>query len=96
LVKLNQGTVGTRDQDRLSSPLKIYPNPASDQIRVQLVEPIDGAIEIIDLFGRLVATYPWRGDFGTYDVSALADGLYIVEIVQEGKQVFSDKFIVQH
>jgi hypothetical protein len=30
------------------------------------------------------------------DTRNLVPGLYIVEIVQDGKQVFSDKFIVQH
>jgi hypothetical protein len=43
-----------------------------------------------------VAEYPWQGKLGNYDVSDLAEGLYIVEIVQEGRQVYSDKFIVQH
>jgi len=96
MVKLNQGTVSTSDQASLENQLKIYPNPASEQISVQLGEPIDGAIEIIDLFGRVVATFPWQGDFGRYDVSALANGLYLLHFLQDGKPVTSEKFIVQH
>jgi hypothetical protein len=66
MVKLNQGTVSTSDQDREEGKVKIYPNPASNWINVQLVTsaslsgPIE-AVRISDLSGRTVATYPWQG-----------------------------------
>jgi len=99
IVKLNQGTVSTLDQDRLEGKMKLFPNPARDQITVEFTEPPGGNIEtlqILDLSGRTVATYPWQGNLGNYDVSDLAEGLYIVEIVQEGRQISSNKIIVQH
>ncbi len=37
MVKLSQGTVGTRDQDRLENIIKVYPDPAKDLVTVQLV-----------------------------------------------------------
>jgi len=45
---------------------------------------------------NIQASYPWQGNLGNYDVSDLAEGLYIVEIVQEGRQISSNKIIVQH
>jgi hypothetical protein len=109
MVKLIQGAVSTRDLDRMENVIKTYPNPASDRVTVQLVTERGHragsrwsrsnrieSIRIVDLSGRTVAEYPWQGKLGNYDVSDLAEGLYIVEIVQEGRQVYSDKFIVQH
>jgi len=107
MVKLNQGTVSTNDRDRLKNTIKVYPNPARDLVTVQLVTsdalvsaPLNGrkmeSIRIVDLSGRIIASYPWQGNLGNYDVSDLAEGLYIVEIVQEERQISSNKIIVQH
>jgi len=62
MVKLNQGTVSTRDQNRPKAKIKVYPNPANDRITVQLTEPLGGnieALQILDLYGRTVAENPW-------------------------------------
>jgi len=107
MVKLNQGTVGTNDQDRLENVIKVYPNPATDLVTVQLVTsdalvsaPLNGrkieSIRVVDLSGRIIASYLWQGNLGNYDVSDLAKGLYIVEIVQEERKISSSKIIIQH
>jgi hypothetical protein len=102
MVKLNQGTVGTSDRDRLEGKVKVYPNPADQFVQLEFelfFSKVNTVMNVYDQLGRKVSTYT----IGTntqgveiLDTRKLVAGLYIVEIVQEGKQVFSDKFIVQH
>ncbi len=66
MVKLNQGTVGTSDRERLEGKVKVYPNPARDRVTVQLVTERSRSnriesLRIVDLSGRSVASYPWNG-----------------------------------
>jgi hypothetical protein len=82
MVKLNQGTVSTRDQDRLEEKVMVYPNPARDHITVHLTEPLGGnieALQILDLSGRTVATFPWGN--GIFDVSQISTGMYLLTVV---------------
>jgi hypothetical protein len=56
-------------------------------------------MHVYDELGRKVRSYTLgTNTIGVeiLDTRKLVAGLYIVEIVQDGKQVFSDKFIVQH
>ncbi len=102
MVKLNQGTVSIRDQDRLEGKMKVYPNPADQFVQLEfelLFSKVNTVMNVYDQLGRKVSTYT----IGTntqgvevLDTRKLVSGLYIVEIVQEGQHVSSEKFIVQH
>ncbi len=102
MVKLNQGTVSTRDQDRLEGKVKVYPNPANEYVQLEyelLFAKRNTVMNVYDQVGRKVNSYT----IGTntkgveiLDTRKLVSGLYIVEIVQEGQHVSSEKFIVQH
>jgi hypothetical protein len=102
MVKLNQGTVSIRDQDRLEGKMKVYPNPADQYVQLEyelLFAKRNTVMNVYDQVGRKVNSYT----IGTntkgveiLDTRKLVSGLYIVEIVQEGQHVSSEKFIVQH
>jgi hypothetical protein len=102
MVKLNQGTVSIRDQDRLEGKVKVYPNPADQFVQLEFelfFSKVNTVMNVYDQLGRKVSTYT----IGTntqgvevLDTRKLVSGLYIVEIVQEGQHVSSEKFIVQH
>jgi hypothetical protein len=102
MVKLNQGTVSIRDQDRLEGKMKVYPNPANEYVQLEyelLFAKRNTVMNVYDQVGRKVNSYT----IGTntkgveiLDTRKLVSGLYIVEIVQEGQHVSSEKFIVQH
>ncbi|MFT6996604.1 MAG: hypothetical protein ACJAQ4_000345 [Cryomorphaceae bacterium] len=107
MVKLNQGTVSTRDQNRLEGKIKVYPNPARDRVTVQLVTSAhfesaqwpggSGRIEslrITDLSGRTVASFPWNGDNASYDVSHLAKGVYVVQIMDSDTVIGLEKLVI--
>jgi hypothetical protein len=107
MVKLNQGTVGTSDRDRLEGKVKVYPNPARDRVTIQVgtsapprlrsVTALSDQIEsirITDLSGRAVASYPWNGDNASYDVSNLAKGVYVVQIMDSDTVIGLEKLVI--
>jgi hypothetical protein len=102
IVRLIQGTVSTEDPSADFGQFKMYPNPANDFIQMEfqlLFEKEDTEMRVYDQLGRLVKTYTIglnTSGVEVLDTRKYGQGVYIVEIVQEGKQVFSDKFIVQH
>jgi hypothetical protein len=98
MVKLNQGTVGTRDQDRLEGKVKVYPNPARDRVTVQLVTERSRSnriesLRIVDLSGRSVASYPWAN--GTFDVSGLAAGMYLLQVVGDHSVLGIERLVIE-
>lgn len=113
LVKLNQGTVGTRDQDRLQGKIKVYPNPARERITVRVISaPLNDRIEsihILDLSGRIVASYPWQSNqVGTLsavtersrggvevDISQVASGMYLLNVIgSDGSPIGLERLVI--
>jgi len=96
LVKLNQGTVGTRDQSRLKERIKVYPNPARDRITVHLTKPLGGnieALQILDLSGRTVESYAWSN--GVFDVTDLVSGMYLLTVVgRDGAPIGLERLVI--
>lgn len=87
---------------KAQNKVSFAPNPADQYIQLEyelLYSKENTEMRVYDQLGRVVKTYTIgvnnRG-VEILDTRKMVAGLYIVEIVQEGKQVFSDKFIVQH
>lgn len=82
LIKLiPDSTVGITNHD-FPIKTKIYPNPARDQVRVELSNPRQlqvQAVVISDLSGRTVSTFPWQNN--VLNVSGLASGMYMLQVV---------------
>jgi len=82
--------------------VKFSPNPADEFIQLEynlLFSKKNTEMHVYDQLGRKVTSYTLglnTQGVEVLDTRKLTQGVYIVEIVQEGKQVFSDKFIVQH
>lgn len=83
-----------------NSLLSVYPNPAKNQIFVELqgLEGSDMNVELIDLNGQVVRSeqveaksYDWQSN---WEVSSLAPGIYMVKITSNDYQ-FTRKVIVQ-
>jgi len=67
--------------------MMIYPNPASDMIRLGLPEVVTGneiRLEIYDMTGRMVDGGVTRS--GDWNVSELAEGIYIMKAVRGGTE----------
>jgi len=75
--------------------LKIYPNPAKDNITLELSEAIkESNLAIIDIDGQQLITRQITSPKTQLDISALPNGVYFVRLTSE-KSVLTGKFIKQ-
>jgi hypothetical protein len=87
---------------RAQNTVIFSPNPADQHIQFEfalLFSKENTDMRVYDQLGRVVKTFKIGAatqGVEILDTRKFVAGLYIVEIVQDGKQVFSDKFIVQH
>ncbi|MDF1570281.1 MAG: T9SS type A sorting domain-containing protein [Bacteroidales bacterium] len=83
-------------------PLSIYPNPATDQLKVEFTteNAMVPEIRIYDLTGKMVRRFDeeitldskvFKADL---DISDLKSGIYFVKVIQ-GERVWSEKLLVQ-
>lgn len=82
--------------------IRVFPNPADQYLQIEyelLFSKAGTVMKVYDQLGREVADYQVdKKSKGVeiLDTRKLTTGVYIVEIVQDGNQVSSEKFIVQH
>ncbi|NQX78467.1 T9SS type A sorting domain-containing protein [Gilvibacter sp.] len=77
------------NEQRLS-PIKVYPNPTSDYFVINKALAADSEIKLYSLSGmQRKLTY---NPSGQYDISALASGVYFLEITTS-KEVFTTKVV---
>ncbi|TND10551.1 MAG: hypothetical protein FD123_193 [Bacteroidetes bacterium] len=75
--------------------LSLYPNPASGSLQVQ-VGGIAGnyRITVMDASGRLVMESEYNsGEKTTLDITALAEGIYVLRVTGDNGQSFTKKFL---
>ena len=75
----------------------IYPNPTNETATLQYYLPNGTAeLRIIDLTGRLISNYNLFSNeiLFTFDVRNLSEGVYFINVTQNGNILFSSKFAV--
>lgn len=72
--------------------IKVYPNPTSDFIRVNSSNKID-AVVISKLNGQQVAFATPKNNFYTFDMSLLPKGMYLMKVIDEKGNTFTEKVI---
>lgn len=72
--------------------LSITPNPASDQLEVKVQGTAIMGLRLRDVQGRLLRD---AGVKSQMEVSQLAPGLYVIEVITESGQVLRERFIKQ-
>jgi len=93
----NQAVLSTSDID-FHSDLKIFPNPAQDQVNISIDinTSLKGAsIRILDSSGRLILSESLKSSEQQVDVSGLKSGFYVVEITLENSRIASSKLIIR-
>lgn len=76
------------------SQIKVYPNPATDQLNIYLGENEVEYVQIMDISGRIIDNVQVTGNTEMLDVSSYQDGIYFYAIVQNGEITMTDKFVV--
>ena len=77
--------------------LSVYPNPTSDFFIISLPEKKgDTTIRIRDLKGSLINSYQLQAQDSKLEISTtnMSSGLYIIDIVEEGKLVATEKVVI--
>lgn len=79
-----------------TTPLKIYPNPVSEVLTIELPHaPIEGTrIQIFAMNGQLIKVVPVFSKVTTIDVRDLAKGMYQF-IITEGDKTSNGRFVVK-
>lgn len=83
--------VNENDPSTGSSSIMVYPNPVSEMIHIQGLEPTK--IQVFDALGQKVKTIKDANDI---NVSDWAEGLYVLHITIADRKVWREKFIVKH
>ena len=92
VVKFNPEVVGISEVSEAFFTL--YPNPATDELRISLTGTAARQLEVVDVTGRIVITQAVTSGTTTVDLSIpqLAQGTYSVRLVGDG-QNYSELFI---
>jgi len=74
---------------------QIYPNPSSQNINILFKEGSSGKLNLIDLQGRLLKSIEINPSQKAYllDISTLTSGVYFMELIRNGGEIESQKFI---
>ncbi|WP_167618230.1 T9SS type A sorting domain-containing protein [Maribellus sediminis] len=79
------------DQENTST-VKVYPNPASDFLQLETDNLKSTECVVYDLSGRMLICTNFESGL-QLDLSELLGGYYLIELRQDGKQVYKGKFI---
>lgn len=92
-------TTGISEQIQAPNKFNVYPNPASDQITIDLAfdKKNNTKIELFDLVGKqvkLVSSFVSNEAKNTVDVSDLSSGTYFIKLTTESGNSFTRKIVV--
>lgn len=76
-----------------SDKIGVWPNPASSSVRVNVGKRDYSVIEIYSILGGKVGEWT-LSDSEAIDISAISKGVYIYNIVTEGKVVKTDRLVI--
>lgn len=83
--------------ENVSNSLRVYPNPATEIIQVEIPEGTSNrVISILDVTGTIILKFDVENNIEiTLDISTLAPGLYFVDLEENQQRVSSARFIKQ-
>ena len=82
---VTQGNTGVSSVNTLAQGIKIYPNPASGNITVEIAGAANASIIVNDMLGNLVATANADTTTTTINLANMPAGNYIVKVVNGDK-----------
>ncbi len=77
--------------------LNVYPNPASSELFIEgtLPAPLNSAtLTFLNSNGQIIKTEVYQGTKKSIDVTGLANGIYLLEVTNDKKQLSSFKIII--
>ncbi|MEQ8714565.1 MAG: T9SS type A sorting domain-containing protein [Cyclobacteriaceae bacterium] len=81
--------------EALLKDISIFPNPVQNILHVEDALSRIRSIQFLNLAGQLTRTFNATQD-GQYDISSLNNGMYMMRIELEGKQLVHTKVLIRH
>ncbi|RAK69878.1 T9SS type A sorting domain-containing protein [Hymenobacter edaphi] len=96
LARLTNAPLATQPAGKRPQPLTLYPNPARQQVTVQLPAGAE-QLRLLDLQGRLVQLHrvPARQTAAALHLTAVPTGLYLVQVVGSAG-LYQQRVVVTH
>jgi len=82
------------NEPSMESEILLYPNPVSDKLSIKTSNINTQIIEITDIMGKVIGKFEPKEAF-QIDVSAYANGIYIVKLKTDNNNTIYKKFIKQ-
>jgi hypothetical protein len=72
----------------VAAELRVFPNPASERVRVELVNlPPKGRLLLRDVYGGVLMDQALNRRVVEVDLAGLSSGVYLLEVVADGRRV---------
>jgi hypothetical protein len=95
-VKLRLFKTSVAELNNLASSVSAFPNPANTEFTITM-KSTDATVEVMDVTGKLINTYPIVLGEAKMDVSNFNNGVYFYQIKTSANEtVKSGKFTVSH
>lgn len=82
-------------KENKSINLSIAPNPASDYVKVNLGNSVEGTVQVVDVLGNIVYSSKVEG-VDKISVAEFRNGVYFVTINSPGYKTVTKKLVVRH
>ncbi len=80
------GWVGIDEHNVYADKVKIFPNPAKENITIELKAEDAKSILVLDVLGKTIGSFPINNYSATINTSAFSQGTYFYEIVDKNKK----------
>ncbi|HMZ45324.1 MAG TPA: T9SS type A sorting domain-containing protein [Chitinophagaceae bacterium] len=76
--------------------IKMYPNPTSKMVTIELPDNSNYVINIKDITGKIVLQKNTTGGANQFNISKLTSGTYLVEVTDRKRNRATEKLLVEH
>ncbi len=88
--------VGIFEITREQISVKAFPKPATDHINLQFETSNNmQMINVLDITGRILQTQRRKQNQERIDLSSIPNGLVLIEVTENSKTIWADKFVKQ-
>lgn len=93
MVKIQTEQLSTTENN-IKNNISLYPNPAKDLIYLDNL-PAGTTIQITDMSGRKLQSQKYNNKKSSINTSQLTNGIYIIHAEHKGKNILSEKLIIE-
>ncbi len=94
-IELEYAPAGIKEMLTPEVQLSVYPNPAKEQITIQIGKETEGSVIIYDYLARKVGQYPISGTQVEIGIRDYANGSYLINVIENDKVITTNRFVKQ-